>query len=258
LDPGRVLIIEDDPWTASVLAKFLRARGHEVFLCGDARSGFEKACAWVPDCIVCSTVLPDIDGFWVARRIRTEMSPVATTPFLFLTGSEENEENGRVQGLHVGADAYLTRPFTNDEAVAQVEALIEMARRLRQRRAQFSSEAPTSGGGAQATAFKGDLEHMSLATVLMILGMERRSGRLRIRTDSHHAELLIVADSFAAGALDGKEGRPLTVLREVLKWKKGTFYFRALGDVQPPSMRESVSALLLEAMQLEDEANGPR
>ena len=247
LQPGRVLIIEDDPWSASVLAKFLRERGHEVFLCGDARSGFEKACQWMPDCIVCNVNLPDIDGFWVARRVRTESSAVATTPFLFITSDAERET--RIQGLHVGADAYMSRPFTNDEAVAQVEALIEMARRLRVRRDSFMSEAPTNGKGA---AFKGDIAQMSLATVLMVLGMERRSGRLRITTDGHTAELLVAVDTFADGELNGEKQPPLDVLRAVLKWKKGTFYFRPTSDTAP-DMRASVSALLLEAMQIEDE-----
>jgi two-component system, OmpR family, response regulator len=247
LNPGRVLIIEDDPWTASVLAKFLRERGHDVFLCGDARSGFDKACEWMPDCIVCNVTLPDIDGFWVARRVRTEPSAVATTPFLFVMS--ESERESRIQALHVGADAYLTRPFSNDEAVAQVEALIEMARRLRVRRDSFVSEAPTNGRGA---AFRGDIAQMALSTVLMVLGMERRSGRLRIMTEGHTAELLIAADTFAAGELNGEQHPPLEVLRVALKWKKGTFYFRPTSDATP-DMRGSISALLLEAMQLEDE-----
>jgi two-component system, OmpR family, response regulator len=247
LTSGRVLIIEDDPWTASVLAKFLRARGHDVFLCGDARSGFEKACEWMPDCIVCNVTLPDIDGFWVARRVRTETSAVATTPFLFVTSDVERDT--RIQALHVGADAYMTRPFSNDEAVAQVEALIEMARRLRVRRDSFVSEAPTNGRGA---AFRGDIAQMALSTVLMVLGMERRSGRLKVMTEGHAAELLIAADTFAAGELNGEQQPPLDVLRVVLKWKKGTFYFRPTSDTTP-DIRGSISALLLEAMQIEDE-----
>jgi DNA-binding response OmpR family regulator len=254
LEPGKVLVIQDDLWTGTVLPKFLRARGHEVEVMNDARSGFEKACEWRPDCIVCTIELPDIDGFWVARRIRTEPSNVSVTPFLFLTTEEERQS--RLQGLNVGADAYLVRPFSHEEVIAQVEALIEMARRLRVRRDSFrASEAPTGGKG---TAFKGDLELMSLATVLMVLGMERRSGRLRVVTETHKAELVIIADSFASGAMDGREAPPLEVLREVLRWKTGNFYFRPLADVPVPNTRESVSALLLEAIRLDDEAMAGR
>jgi DNA-binding response OmpR family regulator len=255
LEPGKVLIIEDDPWTVAVLAKFLRERGHEVEICRDARSGFAKACQWCPDCIVCNVVLPDIDGFWVARRIRTEPTNVSVTPFLFLTSEEERPS--RVQGFHVGADAYLARPFSHEEAVAQVEALIGMARRLRVRRDSFrASEVPPSQ--RQGMAFKGNLELMSLATVLMVLGMERRSGRLRVVSEGHKAELVIIADSFTSGTMEGAKAAPLDVLRTILRWKKGTFYFRPLEDVKPPSARQSVSALLLEAIRLDDEAAAGR
>jgi two-component system, OmpR family, response regulator len=253
LEPGKVLVIEDDLWTGTVLPDLLRSRGHEVDVSGEARLGFLKACEWRPDCIVCTLELPDIDGFWVARKIRTEPSSVSTTPFLFVT--QEAERDARMQGFNVGADAYLVRPCSNEEAVAQVEALIEMARRLRTQRDSFRASEPVSAGG-KGTAFKGDLELMSLATVLMVVGMERRSGRLRVVTDGHKAELVVIADTFATGTIDAQSMPPLDVLREVLKWKKGKFYFRPLSEVALPNVRHSVSALLLEAMRLDDESGG--
>jgi len=109
---GRILIIEQDEWESTLLAKFLGEAGYEVHVAGEARAGFEKVRELQPDCILCDVSLPDIDGFWVARRVRTEPSPVATAPFLFLTDAEDIES--RLQGLNVGADLYLTRPFRND------------------------------------------------------------------------------------------------------------------------------------------------
>jgi two-component system, OmpR family, response regulator len=248
VQPGRILIIEDDPWTATPLAKLLRDEGHDVVVCSEAREGFQRACAWRPDCIICNVILPDIDGFWVARRIRTEPSLVATTPFMFLIG--EGEPASRIQGLNVGADAYLARPFTTEEAVAQAVALIEMARRLRDTHASFGVEAPTSSG----TALKGELEHMSLATVLMVLGMERRAGVLRVTSeDGRSAELVIVADTFATCALDGERRPPLEVLCDVLEWPRGRFSFRPLSDTGGPDPAASVSALLIEATRMQDE-----
>src|SRR5262249_11537824 len=75
---GRVLIIEADEWLAVLLRKFLVDAGFEVEVANAARQGFDKARELTPDCILCDVNLPDIDGFWVARRVRTEPSVVAT------------------------------------------------------------------------------------------------------------------------------------------------------------------------------------
>ncbi|HEY5373624.1 MAG TPA: response regulator, partial [Polyangiaceae bacterium] len=72
---GRILIIEQDEWESTLLAKFLGEAGYEVHVAAEARAGFEKVRELQPDCILCDVNLPDIDGFWVARRVRTEPSP---------------------------------------------------------------------------------------------------------------------------------------------------------------------------------------
>ena len=143
---GRILIIEQDEWESTLLAKFLSEAGYEVYVANEARAGFDKVRELQPDCILCDVKLPDIDGFWVARRVRTEPSRVASAPFLFLTDAGDVES--RLQGLTVGADIYLTRPFRDDEVVAQVGALIDMANRLRKQRDSVTSEAPISTVGA--------------------------------------------------------------------------------------------------------------
>jgi len=119
-----------------LLGKFLGDAGFQVDFATGAKEGFDKVRALTPDCILCDVTLPDIDGFWVARRVRTEPTAVATTPFLFLTDAEDAES--RLQGLHVGADVYITKPFRNEEVVAQVTALIEMVNRLKKQRRRFA------------------------------------------------------------------------------------------------------------------------
>src|SRR4029079_883856 len=98
---------------AALLTRFLSEAGYEVHVAGEARAGFDKIRELQPHCILCSVNLPDIDGFWVARRVRTEPTRVATTPFLFLTEADDSES--RLQGLNVGAVLYLTTPFRNGE-----------------------------------------------------------------------------------------------------------------------------------------------
>ena len=250
---GRILLIHGDARKAQHLAASLQRHGYQVDVCQSARSGFERACAWLPDCIVCHVTLEDIDGFWVARRVRTEPGEVARTPFLFLTSHEERES--LLQGLHVGADASLCEPFTEDELAAQVSALMEMARRLHQRRDSFVDAVDASEGAA----LRGDLAQMSLATVLTILEMERRTGSVTVVTVGGRQATLSIADSgFVGSSLDGAERPPTEVLREVLHWKRGRFWFhpveKAESDAKSVLIRGSIGAMLLDAMRLGDEA----
>ncbi len=240
-------MVDGDEWLGRLLARVLVEAGWAVDVCTGAREGFQKACAALPDCIVCSIDLPDIDGFWVARRVRTEQGPVARTPFLFL--GELTDKSVRVQALHVGADAVLARPVSNEDVVAQVEALVAMARRLR-----GDAPEPPQSQTSLAAALRGDLSLFPIASLLMMLEMERRTGTLDVKAASGaRAVLLINAGLFSSTEIGGVSKPPLEVLRHVLSWRAGTFAFRPrdVGSVPPP--RASVGALVLEAMRLEDE-----
>jgi two-component system OmpR family response regulator len=245
---GRILVIDGDEWLGRLLGRALHEKGFVTDFCEDARSGFERACDTVPDAIVCSIVLPDIDGFWVARRIRTEVGPVAKAPLLLV--GDIADKDARVQGLQVGADVLLERPVTNEEIVAQVEALVAMARR-------FRGEIPEEQSAPSlAAAFRGDLSNFPLASVLMMLEMERRTGSLEVVSGSGKRALLVLSTGLFASTELGGEARPeLDVLRDVLSWRSGRFAFRPrdVGSLPPP--KGSVGALVLEAMRLEDERN---
>src|SRR6185295_9210532 len=107
-------------------------------------------------CIICDVDLPDNEGFAVARSVRMHPSRVSVTPFLFLSGLDD--EQSRLEGFHVGADVYMTKPFRVDEVVAQVDALVQMATRLRARRDSMISIPPSD----TSTAVEGDLGQMSI------------------------------------------------------------------------------------------------
>ncbi|MCC6213591.1 MAG: response regulator [Polyangiaceae bacterium] len=244
---GRVLIIEDDEWVATLLGKYLRDRGYEVDQRGDARGGFERALSFVPDCIVCDVTLPDIDGLWVARKVRMEGGRIAGTPFLFLTNADDLESH--LQALNVGADAYLTKPFRHQEVVAQIAALIGMAERLR--------GAPDSLGPASsltAPALRGDTAEMSIATILSILEMERRSGRLKMRRAGQSATLEIADGRLARATLDERPCEPLAAVRTVLAWRDGRFWFRPAAIEGASDSAPALGMLMLEASRLDDEA----
>ena len=246
---GRVLVIDADPRAAGIV-KALQAKSYDVEHRKEARAGFAAVCDWMPDCIVVNAVLPDIDGVWVARRVRTETGIVAATPILDLTTTSEG---GSVQALNVGADACLVDPYTDVEVATQVMALIEMARRLRARHDSFVDA--TAAVKRSDVAFRGDLGQMPLATVLMVLEMERRRGVLKVVTvGGRTATLGVAAAGFESCSIDGVDKPSIEVVREVLRWKRGRFWFTSKDDRGAAAPRESIGALLLESMRLDDEA----
>lgn len=246
---GRILVIDGDEWLARPLGRVLQAKGYVADLCADAQSGLQKALATIPDCVVCSVVLPDIDGFWVVRRIRTENGTVAKTPIVLV--SDIKDADVHVQGLQVGADVVLERPVSNEEIGAQADALVSMARRLR---AEPSSEEHSTP--SIAAAFRGDLSNFPLASILMMLELERRTGTLEVISNTGtRAQLVLSQGLFASTEVAGQGRTPLETLREVLAWRSGRFAFRAREVGSLPPARGSVAAVVLEAMRLEDERN---
>ncbi len=246
---GVVLVIEDDEWVARLLANAIRGADYEVVVCGTAKSGVETAVTSQPDCIICDIDLPDSDGYWVARNVRTQPSRVSVTPFLFLSGLDDQES--RLEGFHVGADVYMTKPFRVDEVVAQVGALVSMAARLRARRESLIS---IPAAPAEASAIEGDLGQMSIATVLTILEMERRSGSFEVVSKKRRATLDIAAGFVVSGVVGGTRVSALAAVRTMLGWNVGRFSFTPTTAKDPPLHQKSIGAFLIEAMRLEDES----
>lgn len=114
----RVLIIEDDRAMASLLQKGLAEENHVVSLAADGRAGLELAESYRFDVIVLDWMLPKMDGLEVARRLRKQKNP---TPILMLTARDAVPDI--VKGLDMGADDYLTKPFSFAEFLARLRAL---------------------------------------------------------------------------------------------------------------------------------------
>jgi two-component system OmpR family response regulator len=252
VNAGRVLIIVDDEWTATLLARFLPQAGYAVDLAREAREGFTRARRNIPDCVVCDVSLPDIDGYWVVRRLRSEPGPVSQVPIAFLVPADDGA--ARLQGLALGADAVIGRPFREEEVVAQVGALIAMAHRLRRRRDSMLDIPPSSRIGG-AAVFHGDLAQFSVATALALLEMERRTGSLKVKDASGAREVVFeVVDGALVRVLEGRAPtHPIDRIREVMRWEQGRFAYEN-AEIPPGPERQAIGALLLEAMRLEDEA----
>ena len=124
--PETILVVEDEPALRDTLTYNLKKDGFIVETVGDGRSAIEAARRLKPDLVVLDIMLPELDGFEVARILRREM----TTPILMLTARDD--EIDRVVGLEVGADDYLTKPFSMRELMARVKAQIRRTRLVRE------------------------------------------------------------------------------------------------------------------------------
>jgi len=200
----RVLIIESDEWESALLKRVIVEAGYSVEIAGTARDGFARAQEWLPDCIVCDLALPDIDGLWVARMVRLDPTPLSKTPFLFL--ATEHDKESRLQGFNVGADVFLPKPYPVEQVVAQVIALIGLARRMEDR----VSYGPASS--RLAPAMRGDVGQIDLSTVLTLLEMERRTGCLQANVEFLQQALTKLAretqDKMAAADRNFAAARP--------------------------------------------------
>ena len=121
-----ILLVEDAQELARVIARELEAAGYSVTQVGDGMLALDAHARERPDLVILDWMLPGLDGLAVLRRLRE----TAATPVLMLTA--RNEEADRVIGLEVGADDYLTKPFSMRELLARVRALLRRIELIRQ------------------------------------------------------------------------------------------------------------------------------
>ena len=114
----RILVVEDEKRLARTIGDLLEAHNYTVDLCYDGESGLDNAMSAIYDAMILDVMLPKMDGFTVARKLRSAGSSL---PILMLTARSEVED--RVTGLDSGADYYLTKPFASEELLACLRAL---------------------------------------------------------------------------------------------------------------------------------------
>jgi DNA-binding response OmpR family regulator len=115
---ARVVVIEDDPLIAGPVVEALHNAGYNVLTAADGEQGLELARAHQPQLVLLDIMLPKMDGWEVCKTIRAE----STVPILMITAL--NEEVDRILGLELGADDYLTKPFSTRELLARVRATL--------------------------------------------------------------------------------------------------------------------------------------
>jgi two-component system OmpR family response regulator len=116
---ARLLVVDDEPSIRELLTASLRFAGFEVFPAADGAEALKLAEQYRPDLVVLDIMLPDLDGFTVTRKLRERGRDV---PVVFLTARDDT--NDKVTGLTVGGDDYVTKPFSLEEVVARIRAVL--------------------------------------------------------------------------------------------------------------------------------------
>jgi two-component system OmpR family response regulator len=117
--PARILVVDDEPSLADLLTLALGYEGFQVRTAADGATALRLAAEFDPDAVLLDRMLPDLDGVQVLGRLRADRPGL---PVLFLTARDSAED--RAAGLRAGADGYLTKPFSLDHVVAQVQRLV--------------------------------------------------------------------------------------------------------------------------------------
>src|SRR5580658_2882284 len=120
--PGRIIVVDDDPTVADVVGRYLVRDGHTVECVHDGREALRRIAAHPPDLVVLDLMLPGIDGLEVCRRLR-ERWPI---PVVMLTAL--GDETDRLAGFEIGADDYVTKPFSPRELAMRVRSVLRRAR----------------------------------------------------------------------------------------------------------------------------------
>jgi two-component system, OmpR family, response regulator ResD len=115
---NRILVVEDEPTVADIVDRYLRRDGYEVNVAHDGLRALEEYDRFQPELVVLDLMLPGLDGMELCRRIRAH----ANTPIIMLTA--RGDEVDKLVGLEIGADDYMTKPFSPRELVARVKAVL--------------------------------------------------------------------------------------------------------------------------------------
>jgi two-component system OmpR family response regulator len=115
----RILVVDDEPNITDLVATTLRYEGFEVAVAGNGRDALSMVTSFRPDIIILDVMLPDVDGFEVRTRLGERGEDV---PVLFLTARDAPED--KIRGLTIGGDDYVTKPFSLEELVARIRAIL--------------------------------------------------------------------------------------------------------------------------------------
>ena len=156
MDKTRVLIVDDEPNIRDLLATSLRFAGYEIQTAANGAQAVAAVVESEPDIILLDVMLPDMNGFSVTKKLR---GSGIQAPILFLTARDDVED--KITGLTVGGDDYLTKPFSLDEVVARIQAILRRTKTVDAETAVIDAGAVVINQDAHEVTIEGKLVDLS-------------------------------------------------------------------------------------------------
>ncbi|HZE89881.1 MAG TPA: response regulator, partial [Verrucomicrobiae bacterium] len=216
-----VLIVDDSPLIRQVVADAFLPSGYHVLMAADGAEALRKIAQNPPDLIVADILMPVMDGWKLCEEVR-RAAETSQIPFIFLT--TEQEANKKVRGLRMGADDYLTKPFSREELLARAEIILSRARKLKD----------AEGAGEMLS---GHTRHLSMADLLQILSLNGRTGVLKLQGAGGEEGRIYFREGRIVHAAVGRVAGEKALFR-LMMWPETRFVLEDL----PPSVAETIAA----------------
>ena len=240
---AKILVADEDVWVHRVVMSALSGADYAISTARNGAVALARALADPPHLVISDVRMPGMSGWRLVSKLRANRK-LAATPFIFLTDLSSPES--RRHGFRLGADDYLLKPVHPRELALRVASALRRGR---------PAQAAKAGPG-DARGLSGTIEDISLASLLVLLEMERKTGLLVLsrRYPRERCRVFLREGRIIAAFLDGDGGRRhAELLYDVLGWSVGLFEFKSL----PVEMRDEVQAnttqLLMEATWRQDE-----
>lgn len=233
-----ILVVDDDENTLKILRANLKDFGYNVIIAHDAYQAFDYMALQLPDLIVSDVILPEMSGHQFCRKIR-EDAKTQQIPFIFL--STKGKVDDRIEGLKVGADDYITKPFELVELDARIRMIFQRLNRAR--RIAISSQTTT----------KGSLSQMSLVDIIGIFEMTQKTGVLALSLgEERYGSVYLEAGHVVHAAIQDLVGEE--AFYYLLKFKdSGEFEFTPAVTTPAKTIKARSSELMMEGLRLLDE-----
>ncbi|MEE9218164.1 MAG: response regulator [Acidobacteriota bacterium] len=237
-----VLAVDDSPLILQMVKDYLQDAEVMVLTAKSGKEGLEVLAQIKPEMIISDVVMPEMDGWKFCEAIRK--NPDTTDiPFLFLTA--EKEVPKRIRGLKLGADDYLTKPFSRQDLLERVQRIADKVANVRRRfKPHFKPK---------QTALSGHTSHLAMADLLQLMSLNSKTGVLRIEAEEI-GKIYFHSGQIIHASLDSVVG--LKALYRMLAWKEAHFELEPLEEESvDQTIHEPTQNLLMEGFTQIDEAS---